>query len=101
MNKVVFKLNPVFTVLQLFGLPGLLCSLGSWDPDKKDLLEIYGPMGLRHYVRNALVTSRAVLEYKFVVHELEHLDEQLPTDWEVLNLECFIFAFNFACPYYM
>ena len=46
--------------LQLFGLPGFVDTYqGNFhDDDEKRVLEIYGPQGLRKYLRTCLELSR-------------------------------------------
>ena len=43
-------------------------------------MELYGPLGLRSYLRVALGCSRSELGFSFVVHELEPIGEQLPPE---------------------
>ena len=55
-------------ILQLYGLPGLMCTIGVTIPERKDfVLEIYGPRGLRKYIRNTLILSKSALTYDYVV----------------------------------
>ncbi|GAB6031987.1 Zinc phosphodiesterase ELAC protein 1 [Chamberlinius hualienensis] len=55
----------------LFGLPGLMCSIGSWSPDKRDTIEIYGPAGIRNYLLTNLLLSYSQFEQLgFTVNEL-------------------------------
>ncbi|KAE8739931.1 hypothetical protein FOCC_FOCC014570 [Frankliniella occidentalis] len=66
----------------LFGLSGLICTLGNQVMDRKDfILEIFGPKGLRRYVREVLCLSRSPLPFPFRVHELIPMDDQLPRNW--------------------
>lgn len=66
----------------LFGISGLICTLGNQVMDRKDfVLEIYGPRGLRRYVREVLCLSRSPLPFPFRVHELIPMEDQLPRNW--------------------
>lgn len=55
----------------VFGLPGFLCTLGLNCSDESRIVEIYGPEGLRQFVRTNLEISQSRLGYQYVVHELE------------------------------
>ncbi|XP_019613491.1 PREDICTED: zinc phosphodiesterase ELAC protein 1-like [Branchiostoma belcheri] len=96
----------------LFGLQGFLCTLSlnlaeqtsqktsqqtcqqtcqetSQNPSKTSekasqtpSVEIYGPLGLRRYLRTCLELSRSPISFSYVVHELEPVEDQLPQDWE-------------------
>ena len=67
----------------LFGLPGLLCTLGNGcDVNTTEkIIDIYGPYGLRNYLITSLELSRSVPSLKFNVHELMPIKEQFPDDW--------------------
>ncbi|XP_059167621.1 zinc phosphodiesterase ELAC protein 1-like isoform X3 [Physella acuta] len=65
----------------LFGLPGLLCTM-SQNNQRDEPVELYGPLGLRHYICTALCHSRSDLNFDFIVHELQPLDVQLPDNIE-------------------
>ena len=41
----------------LFGLPGLLCTLGNGGNNETKVVDIYGPLGLRKYIGKASSTS--------------------------------------------
>ena len=65
----------------LFGLPGLLCTLGNGlDPEQAEnkIVDIYGPQGLRKYITVNLELSRSPLSYKYNVHELIPEQDQYP-----------------------
>lgn len=79
----------------LFGLPGLLCTLSmAYKPPEngenreEQVIEIYGPHGLRRYIRENLSLSRSILTFKYVVHELMPVKEQYESnrlddpDWD-------------------
>ena len=56
---------------------------GFSEPKKDSVLMVYGPVGLRKYLRINLELSRSELNYSYVVHELVSPEEELPEDWEV------------------
>lgn len=68
----------------LFGLPGLLCTISlnsNPQPDQPPpCVDIYGPRGLRHFVRVALELSGSQLLFPYAVHELEPSDDQCPAE---------------------
>ena len=57
---------------QVFGLPGLLCTVSQNSSEDRAPVEIYGPLGLRKFLRTALHLSRSVLGFQIAVHELWH-----------------------------
>jgi len=68
----------------LFGLPGLLCTLGNGlNPDlaEEKVLDVYGPQGLRKFINTNLSLARSPLPYKFNVHELIPEEDQYPPEW--------------------
>ena len=107
------KVNKIFITHlhgdHLFGLPGLLCTLGNGlDPDlaSKKIVDIYGPLGLRKYLITSLVKisllkllnlvnissyqlllctlqeiARSAPGYHFKIHELIPGQDQYPPDW--------------------
>lgn len=56
-----------------FGLPGLLCLLGKDRPRDAPPLEIYGPEGLRMWLRVAIRYSVSRIVPNYVVHELKNI----------------------------
>ncbi|XP_034547977.1 zinc phosphodiesterase ELAC protein 1 [Notolabrus celidotus] len=74
----------------LFGLPGLLCTVSlntNPDPQQKlNCVEIYGPRGLRHFLRVTLGLTGSQLLFPYAVHELEPTTDQSPEEGQ-LSLE--------------
>jgi len=74
----------------MFGLPGLLCTLGNGlNPDKaKDLeISLYGPHGIRKLVQTVLGLSRSPLAFRLSVHELIPRPDMYPDDWDMWEIE--------------
>ncbi|XP_020503994.1 zinc phosphodiesterase ELAC protein 1 [Labrus bergylta] len=71
----------------LFGLPGLLCTVSlNTNPDPQQNLncvEIYGPRGLRHFLRVTLGLTGSQLLFPYVVHELEPTEDQSPEEGQL------------------
>ncbi|XP_067468447.1 zinc phosphodiesterase ELAC protein 1-like [Thunnus thynnus] len=74
----------------LFGLPGLLCTVSlNSNPDPQQNLncvDIYGPRGLRHFLRVTLGLTGSQLLFPYAVHELEPTSDQSPEEGQ-LSLE--------------
>ncbi|KAL3062807.1 hypothetical protein OYC64_002582 [Pagothenia borchgrevinki] len=73
----------------LFGLPGLLCTVSlNTNPEQENLncVDIYGPRGLRHFLRVTLGLTGSQLLFPYAVHELEPTAEQSPEEGQ-LSLE--------------
>ncbi len=68
----------------LFGLPGLLCTISLHSNPQPDqpapCVDVYGPRGLRRFLRVALELSSSQLLFSYAVHELEPSDEQCPAE---------------------
>ncbi|NXY18391.1 RNZ1 protein, partial [Atrichornis clamosus] len=65
-----------------FGLPGLLCTLSLQSnpgPDKPPV-DIYGPLGLRSFIRRSLELSHSQLLFPYTVHELVPTRDQCPAE---------------------
>ena len=68
--------------MQVFGLPGLLCTLSASLSEDSPPVEVYGPVGLRQFVRVALNIARSQICYEYSVHELCH--DINPADYDGL-----------------
>lgn len=53
----------------IFGLPGLLCSRSMGGAT--DLLTVYGPKGLKHYIETVLAVSVSYMTYPLEIVEIE------------------------------
>ncbi|XP_059910650.1 zinc phosphodiesterase ELAC protein 1 [Gadus macrocephalus] len=71
----------------LFGLPGLLCTVSlQTNPNPTQALpclDIYGPTGLRKYLRVTLGLTGSQLIFPYAVHELETLPDQSPPEGQL------------------
>ncbi|NXY89978.1 RNZ1 protein, partial [Alcedo cyanopectus] len=66
----------------IFGLPGLMCTLSlqsSPEPNKPPV-DIYGPLGLRSFLRRSLELSHSQLLFPYAVHELVPTRDQCPVE---------------------
>lgn len=74
----------------LFGLPGLLCTVSlNTNPDAQQspkCVDIYGPRGLRKFLRVTLGLTGSQLLFPYAVHELEPTRDQSPEEGR-LSLE--------------
>ncbi|XP_053304199.1 zinc phosphodiesterase ELAC protein 1 [Spea bombifrons] len=66
----------------IFGLPGFLCtvSLQCGSTPSKQTVDIYGPVGLRDFIRRSLEISHSQLAFPYVVHELLPTEDQCPPE---------------------
>ncbi|KAJ7994338.1 hypothetical protein DPEC_G00264830 [Dallia pectoralis] len=68
----------------LFGLPGLLCTVSlNLNPSAVQpatCVNIYGPQGLRRFLRVALQLTSTQLLFPYAVHELEPTADQCPPE---------------------
>lgn len=71
----------------LFGLPGLLCTvslnLNPCPTQPPTCVDIYGPQGLRQFLRVALELTSSQLLFPYSVHELEPTTDQCPTEGQL------------------
>jgi ribonuclease Z len=63
-----------------FGLPGLLCLMGQDRTSDAPVVEIYGPEGLRMWLRTAIRYSVSRIVPPYRVHEIMHIPMAPP--WE-------------------
>lgn len=54
----------------VFDLPGILCTISNQQPPDAGVIDIYGPMGLRQYIRSSLKLTCSFLGFKYRVNEL-------------------------------
>lgn len=67
----------------MFGLPGLVCTVSMNSPEGRPPIDVYGPKGLRRFLRTALELSRSILGFEYRVHELVHdIQPKEVTDWK-------------------
>ncbi|XP_075041659.1 zinc phosphodiesterase ELAC protein 1 isoform X2 [Mixophyes fleayi] len=66
----------------MFGLPGFLCtvSMQCGSTPSKQHLDIYGPVGLRNFIRMSLEVSHSQLVFSYSVHELIPSEDQCPPE---------------------
>jgi len=72
----------------IFGLPGLLCMIGMTASPSKRPIEIFGPEGLRQWIRTTLKLCHAQIPIKYVVHELVLQEEKAwkrAAKWNVIE----------------
>uniref|UniRef100_A0A1A8IU09 ElaC homolog 1 n=1 Tax=Nothobranchius kuhntae TaxID=321403 RepID=A0A1A8IU09_NOTKU len=71
----------------LFGLPGLLCTVSlntNADPQQNPAcVDIYGPVGLRKFLRVTLGLTGSQLLFPYAVHELEPTLDQSPEEGQL------------------
>ncbi|XP_071942248.1 zinc phosphodiesterase ELAC protein 1-like [Antedon mediterranea] len=65
----------------LYGLPGFLNTISFGTIEEREPIELYGPTGLRRYVRTSMDISRSQLNYPLIINELQITDDMLPEDW--------------------
>jgi len=58
----------------LFGLPGLMCTIGQNNLPEEKRIDIYGPRGLGTFLRTSLSVSASQLGYSYCVHEIVESD---------------------------
>ncbi|KAG9488371.1 hypothetical protein GDO78_007925 [Eleutherodactylus coqui] len=66
----------------MFGLPGFLCtvSLQYGSKPTKQHVDIYGPVGLRNFIRMSLEVSHSQLVFPYTIYELLPSEDQCPAE---------------------
>ncbi|XP_066458590.1 zinc phosphodiesterase ELAC protein 1 isoform X2 [Eleutherodactylus coqui] len=66
----------------MFGLPGFLCtvSLQYGSKPTKQHVDIYGPVGLRNFIRMSLEVSHSQLVFPYTIYELLPSEDQSPAE---------------------
>ncbi|XP_044148606.1 zinc phosphodiesterase ELAC protein 1 [Bufo gargarizans] len=66
----------------MFGLPGFLCtvSLQCGSTPTNQHVDIYGPVGLRSFIRMSLEVSHSWLVFPYTVHEFLPSEDQCPAE---------------------
>lgn len=86
-SKIKFsKINKIFITHMhgdhVFGLPGVLCQLGvaSGEEDSRRTtpLDIYGPEGIRNYLRAILQLTHSKSAIQYRIHELKDIESSHP-----------------------
>eukprot|EP00741_Cyanophora_paradoxa_P005140 tig00000863_g4982.t1 len=54
----------------IFGLPGLMCSIGHNQAINKQPVDLYGPAGIRRYLRRSMLCSFSRMGIRFRTHEV-------------------------------
>mmetsp|Transcript_16464 Transcript_16464/g.23902 ORF Transcript_16464/g.23902 Transcript_16464/m.23902 type:complete len:641 (-) Transcript_16464:34-1956(-) len=95
------KINKIFLTHahgdHTFGLPGLMCLMGvNWGRDSPPL-EIYGPEGLRMWLRVAIRYSVARIVPRYRVHEIKKIP--LAPEWKKTDTGKFYFNPNRIEPF--
>ena len=52
-------------------------------------MEIYGPLGLRKYIRTCLELSRSYVTYQYIVHEMIPIDDQIPQGYTLEKINAY------------
>jgi len=87
------KLNNIFITHlhgdHCFGLPGLLCTLSGNNPPTRTELDLYGPVGLKKFLRTTLSCSDSHLCFYITIHEIVPNDmSKEEVENYVKNLPC-------------
>lgn len=82
-----------------FGLPGLLCFMGQFErnnDDENDIVDIYGPEGLRLWLRVAIRYSVSRIVPKYRVHELMNIPMAPPWEFHTRTRRFYYNARNYG-----
>jgi len=85
------KINAIFITHlhgdHCFGLPGLLCTTSGQNPEERQILPVYGPLGIRNYLIQTMTLSDSHLNFKLCLFEIVPPDVKKDSLPEIKPLE--------------
>ncbi len=71
----------------VFGLPGLLCTLGNGCVSEDKVVHVFGPLGIKKLVKTSLELSQSQLPFRCVFHELVPRRDQLESSDTYVDID--------------